>query len=361
MKENPFRPAFGVAPPELIGRDRQIMDFIDSLERGIGNPHRSTIFIGARGMGKTVLLNEISKRAMAAGWIAAQITVNPEMLDDALDQVNSKAAHLIETGRMELTGISAAGFGLQFSSLDKVPLGWRQKITDKIEELRKYDTGVLFLIDEVHANEPNLKTFLTAYQHLLMEERKVAIALAGLPASVSDLLNTDVITFLRRAYKERLGNIEIDAVRAGLESTFSDNGRTLEQSALDAAAAATEGYPYLIQMIGFQIWEMSDSEHIGLGDAERGIKIARESLADNVHEASLSDLSGMDRRFLAAMAVDEGPTKVGDIAERIGRDTGYVSQYRKRLLEAGIIVDTRYGYLDFAIPLMRGYIRNLKS
>jgi len=56
MQENPFRPAFGVSPPEIIGRDRQITGFLESLDRGIGHPHRSTILIGARGMGKTVVL-----------------------------------------------------------------------------------------------------------------------------------------------------------------------------------------------------------------------------------------------------------------------------------------------------------------
>jgi len=358
MNENPFRPAFGVVPPEIIGRRRQIADFIEALDRGIGNPHRSTIFIGARGMGKTVVLNEIAREAMSAGWISAQVTVNPAMLNDTIDQINAKAEHLIESGRISLTGISAAGFGVHFSAVDHEPLGWRQKITKKLIELEKYDTGVLFLVDEVHASEPSLKTFLTAYQHLMMEERKVAIALAGLPASVSDLLNVDVITFLRRAYKERLGIIDIPEVRVGLKTSFTENGRAIEEDALAAASDATGGYPYLIQMVGFQIWEQSNAGTIGIKDAAQGIERAKEFLASAVHETSMADLSEMDRSFLVAMAVDDAPTKANDLVKRLGKDASYVSQYRKRLLDAGVVVEAGYGYLDFAIPLMREYIRS---
>jgi Holliday junction resolvasome RuvABC ATP-dependent DNA helicase subunit len=357
MQENPFRPAFGVMPPEIIGRRRQIENFIEALELGIGHPHRSTIFVGARGMGKTVILSEIAREAMVAGWITAQVTANPEMLDDILDQINTKAAHLIETGRISLTGISAAGFGVNFSLTDSEPLGWRQKITNKISELDKYGTGVLFLVDEVHADEPNIKTFLTAYQHLIMEERKVAIALAGLPRAVSDLLNVNVITFLRRAHREQLDAIAMSATAKGLSNTFADFGRILEGEALDIAAAATDGYPYLIQMTGFQIWEQSEADTVTREDALRGAAIARESLANAVHETSLIGLSAMDKKFLAAMAKDDGPSKMKDLADRLEKGVGYVGQYRRRLIEAGIIEEYSFGYIDFAIPFMRDYIR----
>jgi hypothetical protein len=308
-------------------------------------------------MGKTVILNEIAREAMVAGWITAQITANPEMLDDALDQINTKAAHLIKTGGISLTGVSAAGFGVNFSLADHEPLGWRQKVTNKIAELEKYGTGVLFLVDEVHADEPHLKTFLTAYQHLIMEERKVAIALAGLPRAVSDLLNVNVITFLRRAYREQLNAIDIPEVANGMSNTFADFGRALRGEALDIAANATVGYPYLIQMTGFQIWEQSAADTVTREEALRGAVAARESLANAVHETSLTGLSEMDKKFLVAMAEDDGPSRMKDIADRLEKDAGYTGQYRRRLIEAGIIEETSFGYIDFVIPFMRDHIR----
>ena len=41
----------------------------------------------------------------------------------------------------------------------------------------------------------------------------------------------------------------------------------------------------------------------------------------------------------------------------LGRDHGYVSRYRSRLIVAGIIEPTRRGFVDFTIPYMREFVR----
>jgi hypothetical protein len=56
------------------------------------------------------------------------------------------------------------------------------------------------------------------------------------------------------------------------------------------------------------------------------------------------------------MAVDPGPSRVGDIAERLGVDANYASQYRARLLAAELIVAPRRGYVDFELPYLREYL-----
>ena len=56
-----------------------------------------------------------------------------------------------------------------------------------------------------------------------------------------------------------------------------------------------------------------------------------------VHEPALFDLSQVDRTFLAAMAVDAGPSRMADIATRLNSNPNYASQYRLRLIGAGMI------------------------
>ena len=46
---NPFKPSFGVSPPELVGRDQLIEDFAEALEDGPGSAARATLYTGARG------------------------------------------------------------------------------------------------------------------------------------------------------------------------------------------------------------------------------------------------------------------------------------------------------------------------
>ena len=45
------------------------------------------------------------------------------------------------------------------------------------------------------------------------------------------------------------------------------------------------------------------------------------------------------------------------MAGRLGKGLNYVSVYRARLLEAGMIAAAGRGKVDFAIPFLREYLR----
>src|SRR2546421_1066281 len=68
-KKNPFAPSAGRPPPELAGR-ADILERADiALARTRnGNPAKGQILIGLRGVGKTVLLNEIQNAAETEGY-----------------------------------------------------------------------------------------------------------------------------------------------------------------------------------------------------------------------------------------------------------------------------------------------------
>lgn len=54
----------------------------------------------------------------------------------------------------------------------------------------------------------------------------------------------------------------------------------------------------------------------------------------------------------------DGPTRQADLKERLGKPSSHVSTYKKRLLEAGAIEETRRGVLRFALPGLREYLRS---
>ena len=66
---NPFKPTAGKMPPELIGRDYIVEAFVDGIENGAGAPERLMRLTGARGMGKTVMLNELGNVARERDWL----------------------------------------------------------------------------------------------------------------------------------------------------------------------------------------------------------------------------------------------------------------------------------------------------
>ena len=56
---SPFHPSFGVSPPLLVGRDDVLEGFTEALADGSGAAGRAVLNTGARGAGKTVMLNAV--------------------------------------------------------------------------------------------------------------------------------------------------------------------------------------------------------------------------------------------------------------------------------------------------------------
>lgn len=65
----------------------------------------------------------------------------------------------------------------------------------------------------------------------------------------------------------------------------------------------------------------------------------------------------MDKRFLIAMAPDDGPSRVREVATRINRSNDYARSYRGRLVRSGLVVPAGRGYLEFAHRSLRDWLR----
>jgi hypothetical protein len=73
---NPYTPGSGVKPLKLAGRDGDLEAFGVLLERlAGGQPERSLIYSGLRGVGKTVLLLEFETLARESGWVRNDVEV----------------------------------------------------------------------------------------------------------------------------------------------------------------------------------------------------------------------------------------------------------------------------------------------
>jgi hypothetical protein len=367
---NPFRPSFGVTPPLLAGRDTEILAFGDALDAGPGAPGRATLYTGVRGIGKTVMLNEAEAQARQRGWVTVSETAVPGLVDRLTMHRLPEAAASLElskTGRR----VTAVAFPFQLGGITWQPPAvenrpdLRAQLTALTDHLTDHGTGLLLTVDELHhADRAGLRELAATIQHCFREERPIAFAGAGLPAAVADLLNDDVLTFLRRADRYHLGAVDPADVADALRTPIHATGHTITDSALDVATAGTGGYPFLIQLVGFWICKLADNNTasadgsvIDNAAAAAGVQAARRRLGSLIHEPALRDLSHVDRTFLAAMAVDDGPSRMADIAARLTADANYVSQYRLRLIAADMIHSTGHGHVDYTLPYLRDYLR----
>jgi len=195
-------------------------------------------------------------------------------------------------------------------------------------------------------------------QHAFREERQLAFVGAGLASAISDVVNDEVLTFLRRAERHPLGSVGIRDVERALREPIEAAGRTVSDHTLAVMVEGTRGYPFLIQLVGAQSWRLhARTTEVTLDDARQGVDNALRRLGSLVYEPALADASAIDKSFLLAMAKDDGPSKMADIQQRLGVDVNYASQYRLRLIAAELIEPTRHGYVEFALPYLREYLR----
>jgi Cdc6-like AAA superfamily ATPase len=76
---NPYSPGAGTPPPELAGREEVLADVETTLERiRQGAFSRSSIFVGLRGVGKTVLLNRVREMAESKGFITVSVEAHED-------------------------------------------------------------------------------------------------------------------------------------------------------------------------------------------------------------------------------------------------------------------------------------------
>ena len=356
---NPFKPTAGARPPLLVGRGDALDGFREGLEDGPGSPGLLTIFTGPRGIGKTVMLTAAEDAAGEQGWVVVSETATSGLM---VRLAEATRRHLEELGdgppSRRVTAVVAAGFGLTTQLPPERQIAWRELATELLTLLARRGTGLLITVDEIHAvDRRELSELAAVVQHLIRDSLPIGLLLAGIPKAVSDLLNEDVSTFLRRADRIDLRDVLIADVRESLARTFEDTGVRISSAQLDRAAEATRGYPFLIQLVGYHVWRRAVEGSVTDEALTAGVEAARRRLGATVLQAALTDLSQVDRTFLLKMSEDDGPSQLSMIAQRLGENTKYAGVYRRRLLDAGVVVDAGRGLLDFAVPHLRQYLR----
>lgn len=357
---NPFTPTFGKVPAVLAGRDLLLHEMDEALRNGNGDPNLCSLFSGSRGVGKTVLLAYLADRAADQGWVTANVTARPGMLEDIIERATEAADGAARTGLgVRITSVNAPVlFGATWEYRDPGSGNWRTRMNHLLDRLEEHQRGLLITIDEIDPSLEELIDFAAVYQHFVRENRRVALFMAGLPASVSALLSDKSASFLRRAAQHVLGRIDDVDVRVAFRETVEEAGKSIDDDALSVAVEAVDGFAYMMQLVGFRTWAVS-GEHacIKREDAVKGASRAREDFIAGVVRKTCQELSEGDMAFLEAMLPDgEGPSSMSDIAVRMGKSTNYARVYRTRLVEQGVVTPAGRGLVQFDMPLLREFL-----
>ena len=160
------------------------------------------------------MLNAVEDRARQRGWLIVSETATPGFVSRMTQQHLPRLLRDFDPKAVQrrMSGVSAPlniG-GVTWSTIEAhvVQASLRNQLEMLADLLAEQRTGVLITLDEIHHNQiEELRELATVVQHTFRENRELAFAGAGLAASVSDVVNDDVLTFLRRAERHTLGSV----------------------------------------------------------------------------------------------------------------------------------------------------------
>lgn len=361
-KPNPFTPSFGEIPLVLAGRDRLLGEIASALSRPNRSPELTMLIAGARGTGKTALLAKAAERAQQSGWIAVKAVASPGMLEDIYQHAVRDSAHITAKpdGARRLTGLGLGqALSLEWHVDAPEPGNWRMRMEGLLDQVEETGAGLFIAVDEIDPAIDEMVQLASVYQLMVMDGRRVALMMAGLPHNIEKAKGDRRISFIRRAQQRRLGRVADEDVRRAIEQTVRQGEREIDPEAVEVATQAAEGFPFMIQLVGYRMWEESPTDApISPADAKAGAEAAAREMDSYILESTYRDLSDGDIAFLAAMLEDEGGSSLKDIGRRLGKPSGHVGTYKERLLKAGVIDETDRNAVGFSLPGFKRFLAN---
>jgi AAA ATPase domain len=375
---NPFSPGAGAPPPELVGREAILEQSRILLGRvRQKRPEKSMLLTGLRGVGKTVLLNEIERLAQDLKYrtifveahenkhlgplIAPQLRkllYDLDRMSGAGQKVKRGLAVLRSfVGAIKIT-VDDTTFGLDLEpekgSADSGDLetDLPELFTAIGEAAEDRGASVALLIDEIqYFSQTELSALIMAMHKIQQRQLPFVLIGAGLPILPG-------LAGESKSYAERLFSFpdvgalsEVDAKKA-LQDPVLAEGIIFEAAALKEIFRLTHGYPYFIQEWGYQSWNRATASSITLETVLGATPTVITRLDENFFRVRFDRLTPSEKRFLRAMA-ELGPSahRTSDIAEVLGVKVMSVGPVRAKLIKKGMIYSPAHGDMDFTVPL----------
>lgn len=392
-RTNPFSPGAGTPPPELAGRNSVLDDVDITLDR-LKNASfsRSSIFVGLRGVGKTVLLNRVREMAEERAFLTIFIEAHEEKslpallippLRKILLRLNT-ADQMSDLARRGLRVLKsfASNFKARISIADgvEVELGIQSELGTAdsgdlehdlsellvaiAEAAKEKSSSVCLIIDELqYLNEAEMSALIMALHQVSQRKLPFVMYAAGLPLILG-------LAGRSKSYSERLFTypkisvLPPIAARQALERPVEALGVTFEPAAVDAILEKTGRYPYFLQQWGYEAWNLAKSSPITLRVVLDATDRAIEQLDDSFFRVRFDRLTKREKDFMFAMVQVGGgeAQRSGDIAEKLGVKTTSIGPLRSSLIRKGMIYSPAHGDNAFTVPLFDQFLkRQLKA
>ncbi len=375
---NPYSPGAGTPPPELAGRDELREKVRVAIGRiRIGNPAKSVLMVGLRGVGKTVLLDKMRQDAEASGVYTLKLEAPedrslPALLAPQLRLILIKLSAVESAKAYANRGLRAlAGFAkalkVKFNDievgLDLEPeLGLADNgdlegdLAVLLEQVglaaQSAKTAVVMFIDELqYVKEPQFAALITALHRCAQAQLPVTVIGAGLPQLLARAGEA-------KSYSERLfdypmvGPLSREDAQLAITRPAQAHGVTFLPEAIDEIYKDTQGYPYFLQMWSKYSWDVATENPICRAEVLRARALTEADLDESFFKTRFERCTPSERRYLRAMAsLGAGPHRSGDIAAALGRTINTLGMVRSSLINKGMVWSPSHGDTAFTVPL----------
>ncbi len=384
--KNPFAPGAGTPPPALVGREGILEDARVALARVKDGRHsKSFLLVGLRGVGKTVLLNEIQKEADVLEYKSVFIEAPenkrlPVLLLPYLRQVllfldrSEPVSEQVKKGMRVFSSFVRAvrlkhgdleiGFDLPpeegIADTGDLEQDLPELLVALAEAGKSRNVPIALIIDEMqYLNETELSALIMAVHKISQHSLPLLLIGAGLPQLVG-------LTGKSKSYAERLFDFpKIDKLsekdaRDALQMPVSQHGVFFTESALDEIVGLTKGYPYFIQVWGHFSWDIAEFSPIDV-DVIQGVRsTVIQYLDDNFFRVRFDRLTPREKDYMRAMAeLGSEAHRSGDIAEVLGIHVQSAAPLRSGLIKKGMIYSPSHGDTEFTVPLFDSFMKRI--
>lgn len=376
--QNPFSPGAGSPPPELVGRDpvlEQARILLGRVQHK--KPEKSILLTGLRGVGKTVLLNEIKRMAEGTGYHTISVeahegkTLGPliapylrSLLYD-LDRI-AGAGNKVKRGLAVLRSFIGAlkltvgdvSIGLDIdpekgtADSGDLEIDLPNLFVAIGEAAEDRNRSVAIFIDEIqYFSHKELGALIMAMHKIQQRQLPLVLLGAGLPILPG-------LAGASKSYAERLfsfpiiGALSQENTAKALQEPAQAAGVAFEVAALDEVFQQTKGYPYFLQEWGYVAWNLATTSPITLQIVRDAKNTVIPRLDENFFRVRYDRLTPSEKNFLRAIAeLGPGAHRTGDIAEILKVKVTSLGPVRAKLINKGMIFSPAHGDMDFTVPL----------
>ena len=200
------------------------------------------------------------------------------------------------------------------------------------------------MIDEA-TNNKYLKQFALSMQILIRKNYDLFVVMTSLFENISAIENENNLTFLIRAPKIYLKNLNI----VSIANSYKEILKVDYEKALEFAKL-TKGYAFAFQLLGYLLYNETSRDI-----TNSVLQAFDQYLEEYVYSKIWISLSNVEQKILKNVNTNEN-IDVQSVMIKAKINKQYFSKYRDRLIKKGIIVSQARGTICFALPRFKEFI-----